>query len=154
MIDNMKSDEVIGTKENLRNSLEDVDCEILFADSKSKVHTLLQISDYFAGLTNQACAFHEKAIQGNPSLIKCTTCRIKNSLCRRKPDTIQTPIFYDIQKYVNLYTLFTDMPEDVVIGNGIRMLPEIYLRRYKFFDCVLHQHGQAIRKRQPLSSQV
>lgn len=138
VVDNMKAEEILGTKEIVEKNLKDVKHAIIFADSKSTTHSLLQVSDYFAGLTNKACAIHEEKITANPSINRCSACGISRALCRRNPRSIQTPLFYDIQRYVNLFSIWSDKESDMVMGNGIRMAPENFDRRYRFFDCVLH----------------
>ena len=35
------------------------------------------------------------------------------------------------------YVIFTDKDENSIMGNGLRMFPPEYDRRYRFFDCVL-----------------
>ena len=138
IVDNMKSEEVIGTRENVNAGLSGIKHELIFADSKSTVHSLLQISDYFAGFTNKACTVHEDLIHRNPSYNRCATCQVRRMLCRRKPWTMQSALFFDIQKYVNLFAVFNDKPAYTIMGNGIKMIPENYADRYRFFDCVMN----------------
>ena len=139
IVDNMKAVEVLGTKEMVKRALQNVDYMIKFCDSKSAEHPLLQISDYFAGLTNRACMDHEKAISKNPSINRCSPCNISRNLCRSKPGSLQTPLFFDIQRYVNLYVIWSDKDSSTIMGNGLRMFPDSFTKRYRFFDCVLRR---------------
>ena len=137
IVDNMKSEEIIGTKEMVAKNLTGIDYTIKFTDSKSAEHPLLQITDIFAGLTNRACKDHEVAISNNPSINRCMPCDFNKKLCKGKPQSIQTPLFYDIQRYVNLFSVWTGKNPNLVMGNGIRMFPINFVKRYRFFDCTL-----------------
>lgn len=149
IIDNMKKEEILGTVDMVKKQLSDVEYDILFADSKNTDHQLLQVSDYFAGLTNKACIEHEKSIIDNPTINRCPPCDMYRNLCRNNPQSIQTPLFYDIQRYVNLFILMSNKDNRTIMGNGIQMFPIYYTKRYRFFDCVLlkHKYHKATQKR-------
>ena len=137
IVDNMKTEEILGTKEMVSTRMTDLDYTIKFTDSKSAEHSLLQVSDFFAGLTNKACEKHEIAITNNPSINRCGVCNDVKNLCRGKPQSIQTPLFHDIQRYINLYSVWTGKNPNYVMGNGLRMFPIPFEKRYRFFDCTM-----------------
>ena len=134
VIDNMKAAEVLGTRNFLEQSIYNIDYQIVFADSKDKNHRLLQAVDHFAGLTNKAIADYESTQRSENW---CIPCAIRNRMCG-DPHHVQTDLFYDIQRYANLFAVWSNKDKDKVIGNGLRIFPEIWQERYRFFDCVMH----------------
>lgn len=146
IIDNMKAEAVLGTKEVLETYLKDIDYRIIFSDSKSSVHSLLQVSDYLAGLTNKAFTEHETLISHKPSINRCAPCRIIRHLCHNNPNTIQSPLFCDVQRYINIFALWSNQNPAYVMGNGIRVYPDSFALKYRFFDCVALRSEKSVKK--------
>jgi len=137
VIDNMKEAEILGTKEQVEAQLSDLKHAIIFSDSKSEKHCLLQISDYFAGITNRACAEQEAFFMEKPGYNRCSPCAVVRNLCRGKPEMLRTPLFAEIQRFRNLYVLWNNRPVNTLIGNGIQMSPERIEKMYRFVDCAI-----------------
>ena len=140
IVDNMKSAEIVGTRKSVDEALQGVEHTLIFADSKSAEHSLLQVSDYFAGLSNRAFTDHEALIQKKPSMTRCAVCQEYHKMCHGKPWQMQSGLFFDIQRYVNLFAIFSDKNSDLVMGNGIRTFPFPRAKLYRFFDCVMHTY--------------